>query len=62
MFPISILMPETFQVRVPVSVPSSPGVPRGMGVGDGKGEGEFALASHKIEYLHPRMGCKILIG
>ena len=113
MFTISILMPETFQVRVPVSVPrkwkkglqaqnnppslpqknvvlfplqrphspkkvtcelsllllsppslwaSSPGVPRGTGVGEGKGKGEFALASHKIEYLRPRMGCEMLIG
>ena len=113
MFTISILMPETFQVRVPVSVPrkwkkglqaqnnppplpqknvvlfplqrphspkkvtcelsllllsppslwaSSPGVPRGTGVGEGKGKGELALASHKIEYLRPRMGCEMLIG
>ena len=41
---------------------SSPGVPRGTGVGEGKGEGELALASHKIEYLRPRMGCEMLIG
>ena len=41
---------------------SSPGVPRGTGVGEGKGEGELALASHKIEYLRPRIGCEMLIG
>ena len=41
---------------------SYPGVPRVTGVGEGKGEGELALASHKIEYLHPRMGCEMLIG
>ena len=41
---------------------SSPGVPRGTGVGEGKGEGELALASHKIEYLGPRIGCEMLIG
>ena len=31
-------------------------------MGEGKGKGEFALASHKIEYLRPRMGCEMLIG
>ena len=102
MFTISILMPDTFQVQVPVSVPqkwkkglqaqnnppplpkknvvlfplqrphspkkvtcelslllfsppclraSSPGFPGGTGVGEGEGEREFALASHKTEYL-----------
>ena len=41
---------------------SSLGVSGGTGVGEGKGKGEFALASYKIEYLRPRMGCEMLIG
>ena len=36
--------------------------PRGTEVGQERGEGELALASHKVEYLHPRMGCEKLIG
>ena len=35
---------------------------RSPGVGEGRGEGELALASHKFEYLHHRMGCEVMIG
>ena len=34
----------------------------GTEVGQEKGEGELALACHKFECLHPRMGCEKLVG